>query len=184
MGKRESEIKAGPHKLFGRRRLGPQAKGPTRKMFTYERLFLPPWGGRAHPESGRVTPEEIIRCLSRMTDPYKVSDPDDSARALARLVREARATLSPRRQRREAWLYQRETRPFSSALLLVQQAPSDELRLFVMRVVDILWGEGSGEAGRGARRLDFDKEWDCPDFLSVIANLIFEASFNPFPGGE
>ena len=31
------------------------------------------------------------------------------------------------------------------------------------------------------RRLDFDKDWDCPDDLSEIAIAVFESSFNPFP---
>lgn len=129
-----------------------------------------------------MTPEEITQCLARMSNPYTASDPDDAARALARLIREARSAVSPLRQRAEARLYPREGRTLGRALLRVQHAPADELRLLVMRVVDILWGEGRGDSVREPRRLDFEKEWDCPNLLSAIANLIQESSFDPFEG--
>ena len=78
-------------------------------------------------------------------------------------------------------MYLRERVAFTRAMLLIQDAPADELRGFVRFVVDLLWGEGEVTAKRGARRLDFDKEWDCPDDLSEIAIAVFESSFNPFP---
>ena len=78
-------------------------------------------------------------------------------------------------------MYLREKVGFTRAMLLIQDAPADELRGLVRFVVDLLWGEGEVTAQRGARRLERDKEWDCRDDLSEIAIAICESSFNPFP---
>ena len=127
-----------------------------------------------------MTPEEIVGMLSRMTEPSHSFDPDDSAATLRRLIREARVALSPSYRLREARIYGRENRDFSRAMLLVQDAPAEELRRFTRFVVDLLWGEGEVTNRRGARRLEFDKEWESPEYLSEIAEAISQTSFYPF----
>lgn len=131
-----------------------------------------------------MTPEEIVEQLSRMSDPRRTSDPDDAVQTLTRLIRESRAALSSRRLRREARMYLRETRAFADVMIRIQEAPADELRSLAMFVTDLLWGEGEVTAARGVRRLDFDKEWDCPRFLGEIAEAVSHRSFYPFPKAE
>jgi len=81
-------------------------------------------------------------------------------------------------------MYLRETRAFTDVTLRIQKAPADELRSLAMFVIDILWGEGEVTAARGARRLESDKEWDCPGFLGEIAEAISYRSFHPFPNSK
>ena len=127
-----------------------------------------------------MTPEEIVDRIARMTDPYKSSDPYDSEETLTRLIRESRRALSPRLRRQQARMYPHERTTFTRAMLRIQDAPTDDVRLFVMEIIDLLWGDGSATSNRKPRQLNFDKEW-AGDTIEEVAHALSRRPFYPFP---
>ncbi len=127
-----------------------------------------------------MTPEEIVERIARMTDPYKPSEPFDSEQTLARLVRECRAVLSPARRRVRARLFAHQSPEFTRAMLRIEDASAEELRIFARDIVDLLWGEGEASSKHEPRRLDFDKEWEA-ETIEEVAFALSHRTFYPFP---
>jgi hypothetical protein len=130
-----------------------------------------------------VTPEEIVERVARMTDPYKSSEPFDSEQTLARLIRECRAVVSPARRRVRARLFAHQSPEFPRAMLRIEDASAEELRIFVRDVVDLFWGEGEASSKHESRRLDFDKEWEG-ETIEEVAAALSRRPFHPFGKGR
>ena len=127
-----------------------------------------------------MTPEEIVERVARMSDPYKSSEPFDSEQTLARLIHECRVALNPRRRRSQARLYAYQSPEFTRAMLVIEDASAEELRIFARDIVDLLWGEGEASSRHEPRWLDFDKEWEA-ETIEEVAFAFPHRSFYPFP---
>lgn len=132
------------------------------------------------PRSPVRTYGEIVEELAATPHPDVARDPDESLAVLERLIREARAALSPSRRRGPAQVFAHQSPASTRAMLLIGNAPAEELRGFVQDLVDLLRGEGEAGSKREARRLNFDKEWEGGT-IDEVAFALSEHSFYPFP---
>jgi len=126
-----------------------------------------------------MTTEQIVERIAGMSDPRKSSDPHDAQDTLARLIRESRQVRSPRLRRQQARMYLHERVAFTRAMLRIRDASADEFRLFVMDIVDLLWGDGFATTRRDPRRLNFDKEWTS-ETIEEIVHALARRSLYPF----
>ena len=126
-----------------------------------------------------MTTEEIVASIARMSIPNGRFDAHDSDQVLARLILEARRAVSAGRRRKRAQVYAHQRAAFARSMLLVEDAPADELRDFAADIIDLLWGAGSAESRRHARSLDVDKEWEV-ETVEEVAFALSRCSFYPF----
>lgn len=129
-----------------------------------------------------MTPEEIVERMALMSDPYSSSEPLDSEQALASLIQECRAALSPSGRRLRARVFAHQSPEYTRAMLRIEAASAEDLRGFVQDVVDLLWGEGAASSKREPRRLDFDKEWEA-ETLEEVVFALSSRNLYPFPKG-